>query len=189
MNAEPNVPLPYFDILHDSSETAALEFYLEAVASIIASLDMVHPQERQASGFLGCLSSRVEFAIDSIPLLANSDQSERMRNIHRRMLVAVKDYRQRQKRGLEYLEVVASVIADLDEQHPSESRTTEWFMNCIQQRLKQALAVTNSWESIDAINRHPSVVHATLTYQHQRRLQLGSPDKSCTLDPPCPNHP
>ena len=175
MKTEMNAPLSYIDLLQDSPETAALELYLDAVALTIAGLDMVYPQERRASEFLNHLGGRMEFAIEQIikPLSTASQlHVGQMRKMHRQLLQSIDDYKQRGERGTEYLNAVAIAIADLDEQHPAESRTTEWFLDCIQRRLEQALKETKSWEAIDALNRHPSVVQATLAYQHQRRLQL-----------------
>lgn len=184
MNTEPNVPLAYFDLLQDSPNTASVELYLDAVASTIACLDMVHPQERQASEFLDHLGGRMEFAIEQIvnPLsTAPQLQVDQMRNMHHQLLQSVDDYKQRGERGTEYLDAVAIAIANLDEQQPPESRTIAWFLDSIQLRVMRALTETK-------LSHHYFVLRKSIVYWHERLLQNGHPLQNCILDPPCPNH-
>ena len=192
MNNEQNVPLPYFDLLQSSPQTAGLELYLDAVASTIADLDEQHPPEaRTAASFLYRLVQRADFAVEQIvnPLsTAPRLQASQMQYLHRRLLQSIADYKQRSERGTDYLDAVAIAIADLDEQNPP-SRTTDWLLSRVQQQLKRALVETESWEALDAFNLYNSVVQATVAYRHQRRLEQGNPDPHCTLDPPCLNHP
>ena len=189
MSTEPNVPLPYFDLLQDSPDTAGLKLYLDAVASTIADLDVVHPQERRASEFLDHLGGRMEFAIEQIVVPMSTTprlQVQQMRNLHRQLVQSVADYKQRGELGTDYLDAIAIAIADLDEQNPAHSRTTEWFLGSV---LLQMMSKLESWQDINTLNCHYFVFQKSVDYQHQRQLQNGHPQLTCILNPPCPNHP
>ena len=91
----------YAQVLRLSPKVAAQTYLLDSLASVIAQLDFMSPELRDADWILESLSARVDYLVEEVPGLSDSPVANELKHVVGVMSNGIHSYRRIVEQGIE----------------------------------------------------------------------------------------